>query len=59
MRDWIIGGLSMAALCAFVGILIVYVARPDLSIIIVVVLLVGCYDFWQSLRSKNGNSNEY
>ena len=49
MIDRIIVIISFAALIAFCGLVIVYVAVPDLAIITALILALAAHDFWTSL----------
>lgn len=58
--DRILGVLALAALIAFLYILGSFVLEPDLIIIIVIGVLMACYDFWLELfaaKPKNGDGN--
>lgn len=57
MTDKILALLSLLLLAGFVGIVVVYVAEPDLAIIAIAVLLMAAYDFWDSLRKGGGGSS--
>ena len=59
--DRILGVLALAALIGFLYILGSFVLEPDLIIVIVIGILMACYDFWLELfaaRSKNGNGKQ-
>lgn len=53
MTDRIFATVSILALIAYTGIVMWFVAEPDLIIVVVLVLCLAVHDFWQSLR-KNG-----
>ncbi len=42
----------MAALIAFMGVVVVYINEPALWIIVCAVLAMGIYDFYTELRSS-------
>ena len=46
MWDGILAALSLASLAAFVGVLIWYIAEPDLTIITIAVLILAAIDFY-------------
>ena len=55
MLDRLIGLVAIAFLIGFVGILIGFVPDIDLVIIIGVVVIMACYDFYISLfKGRNG-----
>lgn len=55
MLDVVLAVFSLALLTLFMGIVVWYIAVPDLTIIVVLVLLLAAYDFWRELRKpKNG-----
>lgn len=49
--DRIVAIASMIALTLFMGVLVWYVARVNLTVIVVIVLLMAYYDFWRTLKS--------
>lgn len=49
MLDRVVGILSLALLFAFMGVVVWFIAAPDLTIIVVLVLAMAAYDFWRSL----------
>jgi len=55
MTDKILAFLSMLLLAAFLSIVVIYVNEPDLWIVVVVVLLMGIYDFVKSCRAKRSD----
>ena len=52
MMDKLLALISIICLAGFVGILIYYVAEPDLAIVCIVVVLMGAFDFYLLTRSK-------
>jgi hypothetical protein len=50
--DRILAVVSMAALIAFLGILVFFVNRLDLTIVVVVVVIMAGYDFYRELRDR-------
>lgn len=54
MLDWVLGILSLALLIAFMGVVVWFIGIPDLTIIVVLVLVMAVYDFWREL-SRSGN----
>ena len=58
MIDKVLAVLSLSALAAFTGVVIVFVRELDLAVVIVICLLIGAYDFWATFRDrKNGSGN--
>ncbi|MGI9384195.1 MAG: hypothetical protein ACR2PO_13655 [Methyloligellaceae bacterium] len=58
MTDKILVIISLLAVIAFCGTVVVYVAEPDLMIVTVLVLLMAGYEFWSEVfRKKNGNGD--
>jgi hypothetical protein len=49
--DAILAVLSLGCLIAFMAILVSFVARPDLIVVTVVVLLMAAYDFYRLLTT--------
>jgi hypothetical protein len=49
MLDRVLGVLSLALLIAFMGVVVWFIGVPDLTIIVVAVLLMAVYDFWREL----------
>ena len=61
MVDKIVALASLAALVAFMGVVVWFVNEPDLWIVVLIVLVMASYDFWISLRKSNngaGNSRK-
>jgi hypothetical protein len=55
MLDKVLVSIAMLALAAFCGIVIVFVATPDLTVTIVLILFIAFQDFWVSVfRPKPG-----
>ena len=50
MTDRILAALSILLLVGFMSIVVVFVNEPDLWIVVVLVLAMGIYDFWRTLR---------
>ncbi len=57
MIDKVLATLSVLMLAAFLGIVIWFVAEPDLIIVAVAVLAMVVFDFWRSTRTKRNNGN--
>lgn len=57
LSDRILAVLSMALFVGFLGILVYYVSDPALWVVLAVVALMGCYDFWTELRSGIGTDS--
>jgi hypothetical protein len=55
MTNLITGLIGVAAVMAFLGILLWWIKAPPLIIICVVVMALLVWDFLQSLRQPNGN----
>jgi fatty acid desaturase len=47
--DKILATLAIAVLLGFIGILLWFVAKPNLIIITVLVLCLAVYDFWRQM----------
>ena len=55
--ETIIAIIALLGLVTFMSVLVVYVAEPDLIVIVVIGLLFAAYDFWRELfRGGNGKS---
>lgn len=54
MLDRVLAVLSILGLVGFMGIVTVFVNEPDLWIVALVVLAMATFDFWRTLRAKNG-----
>ncbi len=52
MLDKLLALISISSLAGFVGILIYYVAEPDLAIVGIAVVLMGAFDFYLLTKSK-------
>ncbi len=50
MLDKILAGLSILTLIAFLGIVISFVAEPDLWVVIIVVVYIAVYFIWREIR---------
>ena len=60
MADKIIAPIALALFLTFVAFLAVYVNRPALWVVIVVVCVFAVIDFWITLRKpNNGNSHKH
>jgi divalent metal cation (Fe/Co/Zn/Cd) transporter len=57
MLDKIFAVLSIAALFAFTLIVIIFVRELDLAVVILICLLIGCYDFWSTFRDQKNRTN--
>lgn len=55
MVNFLTGVIGIAAVSAFLGIMLWWVPEPPLIIIVVLVLALLLFDFVKSLRSGNGN----
>jgi hypothetical protein len=53
MLDRILAFLAMLLLVAFLSVVVVFVKEIDLTVVIVLGLLIGIFDFWTTLRAKN------
>lgn len=47
MLDKVLAVFSLVCLVAFMGIVVYYIAEPDLTIVTVVILLMAAYDFFR------------
>lgn len=54
MTDKILALMALATLAGFLGIIVSFVPEPDLVIIVAVVILMTCFDFFRELFSRNG-----
>lgn len=50
----IIAVVALLGLIAFMSVLVVYIAEPDLTIIVAIGLLFAAYDFWRELFTNKG-----
>ena len=50
MLDKIVAGASVLALIAFLGVVISFVAEPDLWFVIIVVVYIAVYFIWREIR---------
>jgi len=53
MLDKFLGVFSLALLIGFMGIVVWYIGRPNLTIIVILVLVMAVYDFWRELWKSN------
>lgn len=49
MLDKILVFLSMVGLVAFCGVVVTFVAEPDLAITVLLILFIASHDFWISV----------
>ncbi len=56
MLDKILVLLSMAALIAFLGVVIGFVAEPDLVIVTTLMVALASHDFWISVFKRQNGS---
>jgi len=49
--DRILAGLALLSVIAFLGVLVVYVGRIDLTIVVVIVVAMAVFDFYRELRT--------
>ena len=49
MLDKVLGVFSISLLIAFMGVVVWFIGRPALTIIVVLVLVMGAFDFWREL----------
>jgi len=55
MLDKILVFISLVALTAFLGVVVGFVAEPDLVIVTALMIALASHDFWISVfKSKNG-----
>ncbi len=57
MLDRILAALSLAALLGFTLIVVVFVRELDLAVVILICLLIGCYDFWSTFKAQRDRAN--
>jgi hypothetical protein len=55
MTEKIIAIVALASLIAFLGVLIGFVPEVDLTIVILLVCAMACYDFFLTLFGKRPN----
>lgn len=55
MTNIITGIIGVAGVCTFLGILLWWIKAVPLIIIVVLVMALLVYDFFQSLRPNNSN----
>jgi len=53
MIDKIMAIVSLAAMIAFLLVVVFFVPDIDLIVVVVFVSLLAIYDFWRSLREKS------
>ncbi len=53
MIDKIIGATSIAAFAVFVGYIALKIMEPPLIAIVVVVIVMGAYDFYKELKAND------
>ncbi len=58
MLDKLLATISMLSLVVFMGVVTVFVNEPDLWIIVIVVLIMGIYDFFREIRSESQKKRE-
>ncbi|MFQ5625934.1 MAG: hypothetical protein ACE5FM_04690 [Methyloligellaceae bacterium] len=57
MLDKILVFISLVALIAFVGVVVGFVAEPDLVIVMALMIALATHDFWISVfKPKNGST---
>ena len=52
--DKILVFISLVALIIFLGVVITFVAEPDLIIVTTLIIALASHDFWISVFKKNG-----
>lgn len=57
MADKIIAPIAIALFLVFISFLAIYINEPDLWVVLVGVSVLAVYDFYQALRTGNGNSS--
>lgn len=55
MTNFITGVIGIAGVITFLGIMLWWIKAVPLIIIVVLVMALLVYDFYQSLRATNGN----
>jgi hypothetical protein len=58
MLDKIFAVISILAVIAFVGVVLVFVREPDLIIVTLVVIGVAVFYFWQELKAGGGDAKK-
>jgi hypothetical protein len=51
--DKILAFVALLGLIAFNAVVLIWVAEPDLIILVSVALLIAAYDFWRSVFKKS------
>lgn len=59
MVDKVLALLSIVVFIGFLLIVVVFIKRPDLTIITVGVILMAVYDFWTAFRNSGGGSGPH
>jgi hypothetical protein len=57
MLDKILAVLSRAALAGFVAIVVGFVRELDLTVVVLICVLIACYDFWTTFRDRKDRTN--
>jgi len=50
--DKILAFVALLGLVAFNAVVLIWVAEPDLIILVSIALLIAAYDFWRSVFNK-------
>lgn len=58
MIDKILIVISLLALVAFCGVVVTFVAEPDLAITVLLILFIASHDFWISVFRKQDGDPE-
>ncbi len=56
MLDKFLAVISMATFVSFLGVVAVFVNEPDLWAVLVIVVMMGIYDFFLTARGDNRES---
>lgn len=58
MDDKIIAPIAMGLFLIFIGFIAIYINRPNLWVVVVVVSALAVYDFWDTVFRKGGIETE-
>lgn len=57
MTDRILALVALAGFILFLGIIVSYVPHPDLVTVVIIVILMACYDFGRELFTRKDEDN--
>lgn len=56
--DRVLAGLALAVFVGFLASIVGFVPAEDLIIVFALVAAMAAYDFWKTLRRRNGNDRQ-